>query len=149
MNDLILNGSIALALPVALLAGLVSFLSPCVLPLVPGFLGYVSGSANQKSRMVLGSILFVTGFSVVFVSLGFVTGLAGTLIYAASRPGKPIPNFYTNNEAAMADIGVDRAYLERTTLNARFLRSRYTVLDLLDETGLLAQAVTASLPSSS
>lgn len=81
MSDLILNGSLALALPVALLAGLVSFLSPCVLPLVPGFLGYVSGSANQKSRMVLGSILFVTGFSVVFVSLGFVTGLAGTLIY--------------------------------------------------------------------
>lgn len=81
MNDLILNGSLLLALPVALLAGLVSFLSPCVLPLVPGFLGYVSGSANQKSRMVLGSILFVSGFSLVFVSLGFVTGLAGTLIY--------------------------------------------------------------------
>lgn len=45
-----------------------------------------------------------------------------------------------------AEIGVDRAYLERTTLNARFLRSRYTLLDLLDETGLLAQAVTAALP---
>ncbi len=51
--------------------------------------------------------------------------------------------------ADAADIGVDRAYLERTTLNARFLRSRYTLLDLLDETGLLAQAVTASLPPAS
>lgn len=48
-----------------------------------------------------------------------------------------------------ADIGVDRAYLQRTTLNARFLRSRYTLLDLLDETGLLPAAVQASLPSSS
>ncbi|AWB49157.1 glycerol-1-phosphate dehydrogenase [Gemmobacter aquarius] len=51
--------------------------------------------------------------------------------------------------ADAAEIGVDRAYLQRTTLNARFLRSRYTLLDLLDETGLLAQAVNASLPSSS
>lgn len=51
--------------------------------------------------------------------------------------------------ADAAEIGVDRAYLRRTTLNARFLRSRYTLLDLLDETGLLAQAVEASLPSSS
>ena len=46
-----------------------------------------------------------------------------------------------------ADIGVDRDYLRRTTLASRFLRSRYTVLDLLDETGLLEQAVNAALPS--
>lgn len=51
--------------------------------------------------------------------------------------------------ADAAEIGVDRAYLARTTLNARFLRSRYTLLDLLDETGLLAQAVTAALPAPS
>lgn len=44
------------------------------------------------------------------------------------------------------DIGVDRAYLRRTVLNARFLRSRYTVLDLLDETGLLMAAADAVLP---
>lgn len=55
-------------------------------------------------------------------------------LYAAGAP------------ADAADIGVDRDYLRRTTLNARFLRSRYTVLDLLDETGLLAAAVEASLP---
>ncbi len=47
-----------------------------------------------------------------------------------------------------AEIGVDRAALERTTRNARFLRSRYTVLDLLDETGLLEQAIAAALPPS-
>lgn len=45
-----------------------------------------------------------------------------------------------------AEIGVSRDYLERTTWNARFLRSRYTVLDLLDETGLLAPAIAAALP---
>lgn len=49
--------------------------------------------------------------------------------------------------ADAADIGVGRDYLRRTTLNARFLRSRYTVLDLLDETGLLDAAVEAALPA--
>ena len=82
---MILSGDIALALPIALLAGLVSFLSPCVLPLVPGFLGYVSGAAHLRSRMVIGSLLFVAGFSAVFVSLGFVTGLAGTLSYGTAH----------------------------------------------------------------
>lgn len=85
MNNVILSGSLALALPIAMLAGLVSFLSPCVLPLVPGFLGYVSGAAHLRSRMVIGSLLFVAGFSAVFVSLGFVTGLAGTLSYGTGH----------------------------------------------------------------
>jgi cytochrome c-type biogenesis protein len=85
VNNVILSGSLALALPIALLAGLVSFLSPCVLPLVPGFLGYVSGAAHLRSRMVIGSLLFVAGFSAVFVSLGFVTGLAGTLSYGSGH----------------------------------------------------------------
>ena len=48
--------------------------------------------------------------------------------------------------AEAAEIGVGRDYLRRTTLNARFLRSRYTVLDLLDECGMLEAAVEASLP---
>ena len=75
------------AVPIALLAGLVSFLSPCVLPLVPGYLGYVSGQAAPKSRVVLGVILFVLGFTVVFVGLGAafggfaaVTKLGGALL---------------------------------------------------------------------
>ena len=72
-GDLILSGSMLLALPIALLAGIITFASPCVLPLVPGYLGYVS--ANVKSRALLGTVLFVLGFTAVFVLLG---GLAGS-----------------------------------------------------------------------
>ena len=82
MLDVMLSGSMLLAMPLALLAGLVSFLSPCVLPLVPGYLGYVSGVAAQRSRVVLGSALFVLGFTVVFVSLGTAFGSLGSVIYA-------------------------------------------------------------------
>ena len=64
----------AIAIPIALLAGLVSFLSPCVLPLVPGYLGYVSAQASERSRVVLGVGLFVLGFTAVFVSLGAAFG---------------------------------------------------------------------------
>ena len=74
MNSIILDGSLIAALPIALLAGLVSFLSPCVLPLVPGYLGYVSGQAAPKSRVVLGVVLFVLGFTLVFVGLGAAFG---------------------------------------------------------------------------
>ena len=84
-QEVILNGSLILAMPIALLAGILTFLSPCVLPLVPGYLGFVSGSANTKGRMVLGSLLFVLGFSAVFVSLGVLAGTAG-LIFIASNP---------------------------------------------------------------
>lgn len=72
-----------LAIPVALLAGLVSFLSPCVLPLVPGYLGYVSGLSGadlqdqRRGRMFAGIGLFVLGFSVVFVLIGAVFGQLG------------------------------------------------------------------------
>lgn len=73
-SALILDGSLALAIPIALLAGLVSFLSPCVLPLVPGYLGYVSAQASERSRVILGATLFVLGFTAVFVSLGAAFG---------------------------------------------------------------------------
>ncbi|GAA1404516.1 cytochrome C biogenesis protein CcdA [Glutamicibacter uratoxydans] len=74
--DIVLDGSLLLAAPVALLAGLVSFLSPCVLPLVPGYLGYVTGltgadlKEHRRGRVVLGVLLFVLGFSVVFIAAG-------------------------------------------------------------------------------
>lgn len=77
MSGIILDGSLALALPIALLAGLVSFLSPCILPLVPGYLGFVSGFASSRGRTVFGSILFVLGFGTVFVGLGFLAGALG------------------------------------------------------------------------
>ena len=77
------SGSLLLALPVALLAGLVSFFSPCVIPLLPGYLSYVTGISGgdladgRRSRMLIGTLLFVLGFSVVFVAFGAVTGQLG------------------------------------------------------------------------
>ena len=84
-GDIILNGSLLGAMPLALLAGLISFLSPCVLPLVPGYLGFVSGAAGSgekksRSRITIGATLFVAGFTLVFVSLGAAFGGLGTLI---------------------------------------------------------------------
>ena len=84
MSGIILDGSLALALPIALLAGLVSFLSPCILPLVPGYLGFVSGFASSKGRTILGSVLFVLGFGTVFVGLGFLAGALGFTLSANS-----------------------------------------------------------------
>ena len=81
-GELILSGSMLIAIPIAVLAGLVTFVSPCVLPLVPGYLGYVSGTAATKTRVIAGSVLFVLGFSVVFVSLGVLAGTAGLLFMA-------------------------------------------------------------------
>lgn len=84
-GDIILNGSLLAAMPLAVVAGLISFLSPCVLPLVPGYLGFVSGAAGSgekksRSRIILGAALFVAGFTLVFVSLGAAFGGLGTLI---------------------------------------------------------------------
>jgi cytochrome c-type biogenesis protein len=78
----------ALALPVALLAGLVSFFSPCVVPLLPGYLSYATGlgaaevveGSTHRGRMVAGASLFVLGFAVVFVITGVVAGSAGRLL---------------------------------------------------------------------
>ena len=77
--DTITGGPMYLAMPIALAAGLVSFFSPCVLPLLPSYLGLVS--ANSKNRVVLGSVLFVLGFSTVFVLLGAGFGSLGSLVY--------------------------------------------------------------------
>jgi cytochrome c-type biogenesis protein len=84
--DTVLNGSMLLALPVALLAGLVSFASPCVLPLVPGYLGYVTGltgvdlEKQRRGRMVAGIGLFVLGFSAVFMAYGTLFGQLGSFL---------------------------------------------------------------------
>ncbi|GAA4756257.1 cytochrome c biogenesis protein CcdA [Modestobacter marinus] len=107
------DGSLLLAAAVAALAGLISFASPCVLPLVPGYLAYVAGLTGAQSggasdspapedeprgarsgatataarrhiterrRVVLGALLFILGFTVVFVSFGALFGGLGRLL---------------------------------------------------------------------
>jgi cytochrome c-type biogenesis protein len=88
------GGSMALAIPAALLAGVVSFFSPCVLPLLPGYLAYASGlgaaevleggSGKHRLRMLAGTSLFVLGIAVVFVSTGALFGGLGSLLYQHS-----------------------------------------------------------------
>ncbi|MFE3451396.1 cytochrome c biogenesis CcdA family protein [Nonomuraea sp. NPDC059194] len=86
MSDVVASGSLLLAVPIAVLAGLVSFLSPCVLPLVPGYLSYVTGmSADPKrGRLVLGTGLFVAGFAAVFVAGGALFGGLGSALYGSA-----------------------------------------------------------------
>ncbi|WP_454860949.1 cytochrome c biogenesis CcdA family protein [Promicromonospora soli] len=100
LSELAFSGSMLLAVPIAVLAGAVSFASPCVLPLVPGYVGYVSGMAaagavspgsggtapagraglSGRGRVVLGVALFVLGFTVVFVSLMAAAGAVGAYL---------------------------------------------------------------------
>lgn len=78
MSDIVLNGQLWLAIPIALAAGLLSFLSPCILPLVPGYLGFLGGTAtgkaNDRRRLLLSVTLFVAGFTVIFVFYSLLAG---------------------------------------------------------------------------
>ncbi|MGW8889422.1 cytochrome c biogenesis CcdA family protein [Streptomyces sp. NPDC055749] len=82
-NETVFSGALLVAVPIALLGGLVSFFSPCVLPLVPGYLSYVTGVSGtdlaeaKRGRVVAGASLFVLGFSVVFASTGALFGYFG------------------------------------------------------------------------
>ncbi len=102
--ETVTDGSLLLAVPVAAVAGLVSFLSPCVLPLVPGYLSFVTGLSGEqlaeaqrnrpadgdtlvrtqapvrRSRVLAGSVLFVLGFSAVFVTSGALFGSLGSVL---------------------------------------------------------------------
>jgi cytochrome c-type biogenesis protein len=77
------SGSLLLAVPVALVAGLVSFFSPCVIPLLPGYLSYATGLSGadlehaRRGRRLAGSLLFVLGCSSVYVLLCWVSGSIG------------------------------------------------------------------------
>lgn len=69
------------ALPaLALLAGVLSFSSPCTLPLVPGYLSYMSGLEAGRGRTVAASVLFVTGFAIVFTALGALASGVGAAL---------------------------------------------------------------------
>ena len=109
LGELVSYAPLLLAVPVAMAAGLVSFLSPCCLPLVPGYLAYVSGTAGADAevaladgvdatsaasiavatrrprvrlpgRTVTGTLLFVLGFAAVFTSYGAAFGAAGAVL---------------------------------------------------------------------
>lgn len=84
MNEFVVNhlmdGFLLTAFPIALLAGLISFISPCVLPLVPGYLSFAAGFSRSRGRVFLGSILFVLGFSALFISYGALFGELGARI---------------------------------------------------------------------
>ena len=93
------SGNLAAALLVAAAAGFVSFASPCVLPLVPGYLSYMSGlsgaevdagasgrSGSVTARVTLAALLFVVGFSLVFVALGAALGGLTSWLIANREP---------------------------------------------------------------
>ncbi len=112
-GSVVTDGSLLLAVPIAIAAGLVSFLSPCVLPLVPGYLSYVTGLtgadlglasapvasdgagsvatltrapvALRRSRVLVGTLGFVAGFSAVFVAYGALFGALGSLLLEHQR----------------------------------------------------------------
>ncbi len=94
MNGLVADGALWVAIPIAVLAGLVSFLSPCVLPLVPGYLGFLGGAVAPRpvhaavpaaatattpgrGRLLGGVLLFIGGFTVVFMAMNIFGGAVG------------------------------------------------------------------------
>lgn len=99
-TDLVADGSLLLAVPIALLAGVISFLSPCVLPLVPGYLGFIGGAvtprataaatasgsvtvaapAPTRGRLLGGVLLFIAGFTVVFMAINILGGTLGVFL---------------------------------------------------------------------
>ena len=93
-----ISGSMPVAMPVAMLAGLVSFFSPCVLPLLPGYLSYATGltaaelqttSTGRRGlragRVLLGTVGFVLGFAAVFVVTGALVGSLGHALLRHQR----------------------------------------------------------------
>jgi len=83
----IIDAALLPAMLVALVAGIISFLSPCVLPIVPPYLAYISGvslndlteSGSQRARAVVPALFFVLGLSTVFLFLGFTASAIGTV----------------------------------------------------------------------
>lgn len=95
-SDLVFDGALWAGVLIAALAGFVSFASPCVLPLVPGYFGYLGsavapvepsfaparGTTAQRRRLLLGVLLFIAGFSIVFVTVTVLGGVFGQVFLA-------------------------------------------------------------------
>lgn len=88
MQDVIGSGALWAAIPIAMLAGLVSFASPCVLPLLPGYLGILGGAAEtgSRGRMVAGVLLFTAGFGALFTAYGAAFGQLGSWLIRWQDP---------------------------------------------------------------
>lgn len=85
------SGALLIAIPLALIAGIVSFMSPCILPLVPGYLGYVSGLTDpdqpkNRRRVLAGVGLFILGFGAVFTLYGAAFGMMGSWLLRWQDP---------------------------------------------------------------
>jgi len=92
--SIVMDANVLLAAGIAFAAGLVGFASPCVIPLVPGYLSFMTGLSGEdlvhggvraRSRVLIGSILFVVGFAVPFVMLGFAAGLVNFLFRSTGQ----------------------------------------------------------------
>jgi len=148
-GELVAYGPLLLAVPVAIVAGLVSFLSPCCLPLVPGYLAYVSGNAGAaatqsvsapdetkpadsaprprtvpnsrgQTRAVGGTVLFILGFAAVFTSYGAAFGAVGTVLLAHQTAVNRILGALTIALGLMF-----AGLLDRLPLSARSVRVDY------------------------
>lgn len=90
-SDQVTSGTMLLAIPVALVAGAVSFFSPCVVPLLPGYVSYATGLSGadletaRRGRMLAGTFLFVAGFTAWFVVLGTLSGALGQWLWEYKR----------------------------------------------------------------
>jgi hypothetical protein len=114
----ITSGSLVVAIPIAVAAGAISFASPCTLPLLPGYLSYVSGlsgvavvdgAQGHRRRLVLGATLFVVGFSAVFIALGVWAGA----ICLSRHPGPGHPKAASlRSEPAASGTSHDRVHLQ-------------------------------------
>lgn len=121
---------------IAFLAGIVSFLAPCVLPIIPGFLAYLAGAGvgtgePKRKEMFLNSLFFVFGFSIVFAILGI---LLNTILQAAAyslqtwlaRIGGILIIFFGLYLAGLIKIGFlsrDHKILVKTKFSSRYLTS--------------------------
>ncbi len=116
MGDVVMNGTLVAAIPIALFAGLASFVSPCVLPLLPGYVAYIggfsrSGERENRRRLLVGVVLFVVGFSFVFVVL---TGAVGALGWWVARWSDLIVRILGGVVIAMGLVFMGRvAFLQR------------------------------------